>query len=90
MLFKDNIINFTSLLFSVHIKKNNNSKDSYVNFPVTYFFLFTRKIKKIRREKGKLRHKMDMKMIIPGDRHDFSDDIGLFNLGKIKNKAVCI
>jgi hypothetical protein len=47
-------------------------------------------IKKIRREKGKLRHKMDMKMIIPGDRHDFSDDIGLFNLGKIKNKAVCI
>ena len=57
---------------------------------VTYFFLFTRKIKKIRREKGKLRHKMDMKMIIPGDRHDFSDDIGLFNLGKIKNKAVCI
>ena len=29
-------------------------------------------------------------MIIPGDRHDFSDDIGLFNLGKIKNKAVCI
>jgi hypothetical protein len=42
MLFKDNIINFTSLLFSVHSKKNNNSKDSYVNFPVTYFFLFTR------------------------------------------------
>jgi hypothetical protein len=44
MLFKDNTINFTSLLFSVHSKKNNNSKDSYVNFPVTYFFLFTRKI----------------------------------------------
>jgi hypothetical protein len=44
MLFKDNTINFTSLFFSVHSKKNNNSKDSYVNFPVTYFFLFTRKI----------------------------------------------
>ena len=31
---------------------------------------------------------MDMKMIIPGDKHDFSDDIGLFNLDKIKNKSV--
>lgn len=27
-------------------------------------------------------------MVIPGDRLDFADDIGLFNLNKIKNKAV--
>lgn len=29
-----------------------------------------------------------MKMVIPGDKHDFVDDVGLFNLKKIKNKAV--
>ncbi|XP_076107166.1 pre-rRNA 2'-O-ribose RNA methyltransferase FTSJ3-like isoform X2 [Mytilus galloprovincialis] len=46
-----------------------------------------RKIKKIRREKAKLRRKIDMKMIIPGDRHDFVDDIGMFSLQKIKNKT---
>ncbi|XP_056008634.1 pre-rRNA 2'-O-ribose RNA methyltransferase FTSJ3-like [Ostrea edulis] len=46
-----------------------------------------RKLKKVRREKTKLRHKMDMKMVIPGDRHDFSDDVSLFNLNKIKSKS---
>lgn len=49
---------------------------------------FNRKLKKVRREKTKLRHKMDMKMVIPGDRHDFSDDVSLFNLNKIKSKSV--
>lgn len=42
----------------------------------------------MRREKVKLRHKMDLKMVIPGDIQDFSDDVGLFNLNKIKNKSV--
>lgn len=42
----------------------------------------------MRREKVKLRHKMDLKMVIPGDKQDFSDDVGLFNLNKIKNKSV--
>ncbi|XP_061189741.1 pre-rRNA 2'-O-ribose RNA methyltransferase FTSJ3-like [Saccostrea echinata] len=46
-----------------------------------------RKLKKIRREKAKLRHKMDMKMVIPGDRHDLSDDVALFNLNKIKSRS---
>lgn len=46
-----------------------------------------RKLKKVRREKVKLRHKMDLKMVIPGDIQDFSDDVGLFNLNKIKNKS---
>lgn len=27
-------------------------------------------------------------MVIPGDIQDFSDDVGLFNLNKIKNKSV--
>lgn len=27
-------------------------------------------------------------MVIPGDKQDFSDDVALFNLNKIKNKSV--
>ena len=50
--------------------------------------IFKRKLKKVRREKTKLRHKMDLKMVIPGDKQDFSDDVALFNLNKIKNKSV--
>ena len=50
--------------------------------------VFKRKLKKVRREKTKLRHKMDLKMVIPGDKQDFSDDVALFNLNKIKNKSV--
>ncbi|XP_033747562.1 pre-rRNA 2'-O-ribose RNA methyltransferase FTSJ3-like [Pecten maximus] len=47
-----------------------------------------RKLKKVRRrEKARLRQKMDMKMVIPGDKHDFTDDVGLFNLNKMKSKA---
>ncbi|KAJ8312760.1 hypothetical protein KUTeg_010133 [Tegillarca granosa] len=46
-----------------------------------------RKQKKVRKEKIKLQHKMDLKMVIPGDRLDLADDVGLFNLNKIKNKA---
>lgn len=33
---------------------------------------------------------MDLKMVIPGDKQDFSDDVGLFNLNKIKNKSVSV
>ncbi|XP_060070068.1 pre-rRNA 2'-O-ribose RNA methyltransferase FTSJ3-like [Ylistrum balloti] len=46
-----------------------------------------RKLKKVRREKARLRQKMDMKMVIPGDKHDFTDDVGLFNLDKMKSKS---
>ncbi|OWF44886.1 pre-rRNA processing protein FTSJ3-like [Mizuhopecten yessoensis] len=46
-----------------------------------------RKLKKVRREKARLRLKMDMKMVIPGDKFDFTDDVGLFNLNKMKSKA---
>ncbi|XP_074642374.1 pre-rRNA 2'-O-ribose RNA methyltransferase FTSJ3-like [Tubulanus polymorphus] len=45
-----------------------------------------KKLKKVRKEKAKLRQKMDLKMVIPGDKHDFQDDISLFKLGKIKSK----
>ena len=45
-----------------------------------------RKIKKTRRERAKLQHKMDMKMILPGDKIDMSDDRELFQLEKIKSK----
>ncbi|XP_023930554.1 pre-rRNA processing protein FTSJ3 [Lingula anatina] len=45
-----------------------------------------RKEKKVRKEKSKLRHKMDLKMIIPGDKIDMSDDLELFKLNKIKSK----
>ncbi|WAR11656.1 LOW QUALITY PROTEIN: SPB1-like protein [Mya arenaria] len=45
-----------------------------------------RKIKKTRRERGKLQHKMDMKMVLPGDKIDMSDDRELFALTKIKSK----
>ncbi|XP_046343340.2 pre-rRNA 2'-O-ribose RNA methyltransferase FTSJ3-like [Haliotis rufescens] len=45
-----------------------------------------RKLKKIRREKTKLRHKMDMKMVLPNDKPDITDDVDIFDLKKIKNK----
>lgn len=45
-----------------------------------------RKIKKTRRERSKLQHKMDMKIVIPGDKIDISDDKELFDLNKIRSK----
>lgn len=45
-----------------------------------------RKIKKTRRERAKLQHKMDMKIVIPGDKIDMSDDKELFDLNRIKSK----
>ena len=45
-----------------------------------------RKIKKTRRERAKLQHKMDMKILLPGDTIDMSDDKELFFLNQIKNK----
>ncbi|XP_067686615.1 pre-rRNA 2'-O-ribose RNA methyltransferase FTSJ3-like [Haliotis asinina] len=45
-----------------------------------------RKLKKIRKEKSKLRHKMDMKMVLPNDKPDMTDDVDIFDLKKIKSK----
>ncbi|KAH3711035.1 pre-rRNA 2'-O-ribose RNA methyltransferase FTSJ3-like [Dreissena polymorpha] len=45
-----------------------------------------RKIKKTRRERAKLQHKMDMKIVLPDDKIDMEEDRELFNLDKIKTK----
>ncbi|XP_041347432.1 pre-rRNA 2'-O-ribose RNA methyltransferase FTSJ3-like isoform X2 [Gigantopelta aegis] len=45
-----------------------------------------RKLRKTRKEKSKLRHKMDLKLVLPDDKHDFVDDLALFNLSRIKSK----
>ena len=45
-----------------------------------------RKVKKTRREKAKLQHKMDLKMVIGSDQLELNDDVNLFDLNKIKSK----
>lgn len=45
-----------------------------------------RKIKKTRRERTRLQHKMDMKFVLPGDKLDMSEDRELFDLHRIKSK----
>ncbi|XP_053401741.1 pre-rRNA 2'-O-ribose RNA methyltransferase FTSJ3-like [Mercenaria mercenaria] len=45
-----------------------------------------RKIKKTRRERARLQRKMDMKLVLPGDKLDMSEDRELFDLGRIKSK----
>lgn len=45
-----------------------------------------RKIKKTRRERARLQRKMDMKLVLPDDKIDISEDRELFNLVKIKSK----
>ena len=40
------------------------------------------------KEKRKLRDKMSLKMVIPGDRIETSDDIEMFNLKNLQNKPV--
>ena len=45
-----------------------------------------RKIKKTRRERAKLQHKMDMKMVLPDDKLDLENEKELFELRNIKNK----
>lgn len=45
-----------------------------------------RKIKKTRRERAKLQHKMDMKMVLPDDRLDLENEKELFELSNIKSK----
>jgi AdoMet-dependent rRNA methyltransferase SPB1 len=46
-----------------------------------------RKIKKTRRERGRLQRKMDMKLVLPGDKLDMSEDRELFDLNRIKSKS---
>ncbi len=50
--------------------------------------LFNRKKKKVMKEKRKLRDKMALNMIIPGDTMQVTDDLELFNIKKIKKKNV--
>lgn len=45
-----------------------------------------RKIKKTRRERAKLQHKMDMKMVLPDDKLDLETEKELFELSNIKSK----
>ena len=45
-----------------------------------------RKIKKTRRERARLQRKMDMKLVLPGDKLDMSEDRELFDLNRIKSK----
>ncbi|KAL4234651.1 pre-rRNA processing protein ftsj3 [Mactra antiquata] len=45
-----------------------------------------RKIKKTRRERSKLQHKMDMKLVLPNDKIDTADDRELFDLERIRSK----
>lgn len=45
-----------------------------------------RKIKKTKRERSKLQHKMDMKMVLPDDNFDIDNDKELFGLNKMKSK----
>lgn len=45
-----------------------------------------KKRKKVREEKKKLQHKMDMKMILPKDVSEMTEDLELFKLKNIKTK----
>lgn len=45
-----------------------------------------RKIKKTRRERARLQRKMDMKLVLPEDEIDMTDDKDLFDLVNIKSK----
>lgn len=45
-----------------------------------------RKIKKTRRERIKLQRKMDMKLVLPGDKIELTDDRELFDLNRIQSK----
>lgn len=40
------------------------------------------------KEKRKLRDKLNLNMVIPGDSIEMTDDIDLFNLKKLKSKHV--
>ncbi len=57
--------------------------------------IFSGKRKHIMKEKRKLRDRLALKMILPGDIHDHEtaeggkNDQGLFDLEKIKTKKVC-
>ena len=65
---------------------------SGLNFCVLNFVLnvVVRKLRRAAREKRKLRDKMALNMIIPGDTITQTDDIALFNLRKIKSKHVSV
>ena len=41
------------------------------------------------KEKRKLRDKMSLNMIIPGDQIDVGDDLEMFNLKTLKSLKVC-
>uniref|UniRef100_A0A915IK04 Uncharacterized protein n=1 Tax=Romanomermis culicivorax TaxID=13658 RepID=A0A915IK04_ROMCU len=45
-----------------------------------------KKRKKLMAEKRKVKKKLDLKMAIPGDQHDYAEEADLFNLRRIKNK----
>jgi hypothetical protein len=47
-----------------------------------------RKRKQVMKEKRKLRDKMELQMIHPGDHIEELDDVDLFNIKKIKSKHV--
>jgi hypothetical protein len=77
---------------------NNNEKKQKGCFKMSNFInkiIFSRKRKHIMKEKRKIRDRLALKMILPGDVHDHEtaeggkNDQGLFDLEKIKTKKVC-
>ena len=63
-----------------------------LNFQMAHLYALIycicRKKKKIRRKKAKLQQQMNLKMILPGDKIEYSEDFEMFGLNKIKNKKV--
>lgn len=53
-------------------------------------FLVLRKRKKDMKEKRKKKQKLDLQMIIPGDRPDLPEEMDLFNLKEIKKIVLFI
>lgn len=81
---------------------NNNEKKQKGFFFLSKFnlfnkqILFYRKRKHVMKEKRKIRDRLALKMILPGDVHDHEtaeggkNDQGLFDLEKIRTKKVCV
>ena len=57
------------------------------NFSLILFYCY-RKKKKVQKEKRKLRDKMSLKMVIPGDQIDIADEGNLFDLKHVKTGQV--
>lgn len=52
------------------------------------FIVHNRKKRKVQQERQKLREKMNLKMVLPGDTKDMEQDAEMFSLSNIRSKKV--